>query len=216
MLASDDPHVAGPVFAIDAAFGAMAVQVGAEQWGLAGLTPRECALLCLATDVCTGTLGLPFSLHVEAALRAGVARWEIREAIRYLAPDAGYPMCLAALAPLNEIDATNDHDAGGHGGDRPVHVEAAPPTAAPPGLDAARDADLTFGDYLSLRVGALWRRPGLAPKERSYLSLAVDVCYQTLGAPYRLHVTSAVGSGATAEQLRAVLRFLAEFSGPKA
>lgn len=188
MPASDDPRAGGPVFAIDAAFGAMAVQVGAEQWGLAGLTPRERALLCLATDVCAGTLGLPYGMRVDAALRAGVARWEIREAIRYLARDAGYPACLAALVRLNEIDATITHEGGEPAGDTPVHLGASPPAAGPPGLHAARDADPTFGDFLALRVGALWRRPGLASRERSYLSLAVDVCYQTLGAPYRMHV----------------------------
>ena len=62
---------------------------------------------------------------------------------------------------------------------------------------------------------AIWDRPGLTNKERAYLSLAVDVCEGTLGGPFRMHLDLASASGATREQMRDVLRFLAEFGAPK-
>lgn len=46
MLTPKDPQVSQGVVALDADFGAMAVQVGTETWSIKELSPQDCALLC--------------------------------------------------------------------------------------------------------------------------------------------------------------------------
>jgi alkylhydroperoxidase/carboxymuconolactone decarboxylase family protein YurZ len=87
--APGDPRIIGGIRALDRDFAALAEAVGAAMRSLAGLTPRECTLLCLAADVCNQTLGLPFRMHVEAALASGASRWDLREVLLHLAPEAG-------------------------------------------------------------------------------------------------------------------------------
>ena len=48
------------------------------------------------------------------------------------------------------------------------------------------------------------------------ISLAVDVLYQTLDEPFRAHTDLALHAGASREDVRAVLRFVAEFGLAKA
>jgi alkylhydroperoxidase/carboxymuconolactone decarboxylase family protein YurZ len=76
--------------------------------------------------------------------------------------------------------------------------------------------DAPFADFAIRHTTQVWQRGGLTAWERVYLALAVDVQYQTLGASFHFHIKQAVQSGATREQIKAVLRFLAEFSIPKA
>jgi alkylhydroperoxidase/carboxymuconolactone decarboxylase family protein YurZ len=57
---------------------------------------------------------------------------------------------------------------------------------------------------------------GLSPRERAYLALTADVAQQTLGNSFRLHVRLARESGATPEEIRDVVRFLAECGIAKA
>ena len=99
------------IMAIDPDFGRMAVQVGSEVWGLAELSPKECAFLCLTADVCNQLLDLPFQLHVDMALANGASRAEVKELLLHLAPYAGYPSTLRAMIRLKEIYAVFDQQA---------------------------------------------------------------------------------------------------------
>ena len=58
--------------------------------------------------------------------------------------------------------------------------------------------------------------PGLSTRERAYLALTADVAQQTLGDSYRVHVRLAHESGASPEEIRDVVRFLAECGIAKA
>ena len=58
----------------------------------------------------------------------------------------------------------------------------------------------------------VWSRGILSAKERAYISLAVDVIYQTLGEPFRFHLQQTHQQGVSSDQVKAVIRFLGEFS----
>ena len=58
--------------------------------------------------------------------------------------------------------------------------------------------------------------PGLSARERAYLALAADVAQQTLGDSFGVHVRLARESGANPEEIRDVVRFLAECGIAKA
>lgn len=214
MKGPSDPQVNGGIYALDRDFGALAEAVGTAMWGLAGLTPKECAYLCIASDVCAQTLGLPFQMHVDVALANGADRDAVKEVLIHLAPEAGYVKSLEALVRLRAVYAAFDEQ------DRYRSRSAAPraeeASIAPASVSKAiATLDPSYGDFVAGQMRAIWDRPGLTNKERAYLSLAVDVCEGTLGGPFRMHLDLASASGATREQMRDVLRFLAEFGASK-
>jgi alkylhydroperoxidase/carboxymuconolactone decarboxylase family protein YurZ len=81
-----------------------------------------------------------------------------------------------------------------------------------------RDLDAGFLDYFDLqsrmRAG---HGPGtLSERERGFASLSIDVHYQTLRETFRAHVGRARRGGATREDVRAALRFNAQFGATRA
>ena len=59
--------------------------------------------------------------------------------------------------------------------------------------------------------------PGtLSERERGLVSLSVDVHYQTLADTFRIHVGRALRGGAAPEDVRAALRFNAQFGVTRA
>ena len=215
-LGSAVAELGSRIVELDPEFGRISIGVGQEAWRLPGLSPREKALLCLANDILLQHLGLPLRMHVEMALANAVPRQDLREVVRHLAPYAGYPACVEALVRLAKIEESLDEQ-----GKYPADGNAAYPapqafTFPPAQSDALRCLDAPYADFVVRQAEQVWNRPRLSHLERAYLSLAADVCHQTLDESFRLHVNLALESGASQEQVRAVLRFLAEFGMTKA
>ncbi len=210
MRTPSDPEANQAIIALDPDFGAIAIEVGTETWSLQGLTPRDCAFLCLAADVCNHLFGLPFQLHVEMVLANGGTLQQVKEVLLHLAPHVGYALILQALIRLKEISPTFNQ--GDHGLAQPEVFAVFDASTK----EALSELDTLFADFAIRHTTQVWQRGELTAWERAYLALAVDVQYQTLGASFQFHVKQAVRSGATHEQIKAVLRFLAEFSIPKA
>jgi alkylhydroperoxidase/carboxymuconolactone decarboxylase family protein YurZ len=187
------------VAALDAEFGPMAVAAGGYAMELPGLTIREKCFTWIADDVCSGHLGLPFELHLQVARAAGTTWGELRAVLRHLAPYAGYPAVVEALARL-----------GRYQGDEPDGTPSAAASAGqppePPGVDAE------FGAWAAEQESVRWAASPLTPRERALLCLAVDVLHQTLGAPMRAHVGAALAAGAGRDTLRALLRLMSELA----
>jgi 4-carboxymuconolactone decarboxylase len=204
------------ILELDPEFGRMSIGVGQETWSMPGLSSREKALLCLANDILYQHLGLPLRMHVDMALANAVSRQDLREVVRHMAPYAGYPACVEARVRLAEIEANLEERAK-----HPAGEETAYPAPQPFAFPSAQSAtlrylDAPYADFVVRQAEQVWNRPHLSHLERAYLSLASDVCHQTLDESFRLHVDLALESGASQEQVRAVLRFLAEFSMAKA
>lgn len=204
------------ILKLDPDFGRMSIGVGQDAWSLPGLSPREKAFLCLANDILYQHLGLPLRMHVEMALAYAVPWQDLREVVRHLAPYAGYPACVEALVRLAEIEANLEEQAKYSTGEDIAYPAPQPFTFPSAQSAALRYLDAPYADFVVRQAEQVWNRPHLSHLERAYLSLAADVCHQTLDGSFRLHVDLALKSGASQEQVRAVLRFLAEFSMAKA
>jgi alkylhydroperoxidase/carboxymuconolactone decarboxylase family protein YurZ len=208
MLTPKDPPVSQGVIALDADFGAMAARVGAETWSIEGLSPQDCALLCIVNDVCNRTLSLPFQMHVQLMITNGARFRQIKEILLHLAPHAGFPLVLEALLRLKELQTTlqvDDNDEG-------VSGEAETQSWDEEESSRLLALDENFGRFVMRETNYVWSRGILSAKERVYISLAVDVIYQTLGEPFRFHLQQALQQGVSIDQVKAVIRFLEEFS----
>ncbi|MET8155021.1 carboxymuconolactone decarboxylase family protein [Sphaerisporangium sp. NPDC005289] len=203
------------VKALDAPFAEMSAATDRRMYEeIAELSMREKALLSVVADVCQQTLGLPFELHVAAAARHGVSADDLRELLRFISYDSGYPAALAALARLVEIEREQGlPEPAGEGHELDIEGEGSPIPA--PVRRAVRNLDAPFADYMDLqsRMRAGMRR--LSVRERAFATMTVDVLFQTLEESFRVHVTRALASGATPEDVRAVVRFSAQFGMTK-
>jgi alkylhydroperoxidase/carboxymuconolactone decarboxylase family protein YurZ len=201
-------------------------QMGAASAGHAGsvpeLTDREKVFLYLTADVCQQTLGMPFELHVQRALDHGVSTADIRALLRLISYDTGYHAALAAFERLVEIEAAAGIPAPET---EPLaeNLLATGPDAAEsplPQAVAARLAELDdhFSEYMALQSRMrLPAGPGtLDVRERSFTTMSIDIHYQTLGDTFQIHVTRALRGGATPDDVRAVLRFTAQFGVTRA
>ncbi|GAA2212833.1 carboxymuconolactone decarboxylase family protein [Nonomuraea monospora] len=201
---------------LDAVFDEMAAATDRLLWNeIPELSAREKALLCLTADVCQQTLGLPFAQHVRMAADSGVSADDLRELLRFVAYDSGYPAALSALARLAELE--REHDLPGPTGRG--HEVNADGTGSP--LPAAmRQAvaalDEPFSRYMDLQSRMRGGMRLLSVRERAFVTMTVDVLYQTLEESFRAHLTRALGAGATPEEARAVVRFSARFGMTKA
>jgi 4-carboxymuconolactone decarboxylase len=209
-LASEDR-----VTALDPIFGQMGIEAGRHIWSIPHLTPREKTFLCLVADVCHPHLGLPFELHVGMGMKQGVTKEDFRELLRHLGPYAGYTACAVAFERFLEVakhlrmpePIAPERDEG----------EAALAPGYPTGvLEHLGRLDAPLAEYVAQQAHHVWGRGGLSRRERAIVWLAVDVLYQTLDESFQVHVDLALQSGASREDLRAVVRFLAEFGIPRA
>ena len=205
-----------PLGAIDPEFEKIALETGELTYGLSGTTTREKLLLNLANDVCREHFGLAFRLHVQAALYHGVPFSDVLGVVRFMGPYAGYPAAADALERLGDVGTEIGVDV------RTAAVEAgadassgAPDQRLRPG-EGFDTTDEWLAHFIASRAGRSWAVPGLSARECAYLALTADVAQQTLGDSFRLHVRLARESGAANEDIRDVVRFLAECGIAKA
>ena len=186
------------------------------------LSAREQMFLNLLGHICQSALGLPYELHVRAALRTGLTTEDIRALLRLAGPEIGYSAALGALERLAEIvaamDAPDHPAAGPLPSDLVTTGEDAPPSLLPERIrDHLRDLDPHFADYVELQ--SRMRTPdGLGPltaRERAFTAISIDIYQQTLGDAFRFHVDQALAAGASADDVRAVLRFNAQFGATR-
>jgi alkylhydroperoxidase/carboxymuconolactone decarboxylase family protein YurZ len=182
--------------------------------GIPELSPREKVLLCVVADVCQQTLGAPFEEHVTMARRHGVSGDDLRELLRFISYDSGYPAAAAALDRLVELERKLGLNPTGEGHE--VNADGARSPIPEPMRRAVHDLDAPFGDYMDLQSRMRGGMQLLSARERAYATMTVDVLYQTLEESFRAHATRALASGATPDQARAVVRFSALFGMTRA
>lgn len=195
------------VTALDPEFGRMAEEVRRRAWSLAELTMREKAFVFVAADLCSHNVLFPLETHVITALANGVGIDDMREAIRHLAPYAGYPTAVEALICLVELE--NATAGAGHAptrAQRPSHADLPEQIT-----EEVRRLDDEFAALLEEQFADRWRRGNLTVRERALCTIAADVVNGTLDESFALHVQLALGAGASEEQVRAVLLIVAEY-----
>ncbi|MEZ0109479.1 alkylhydroperoxidase/carboxymuconolactone decarboxylase family protein YurZ [Catenulispora sp. EB89] len=188
-----------PVFAEMAAASFRPTTSGAQ------LPPRERTIVSLVADVCEQILGTPFELHVHAALNAGLDADDLRELLRFVSYDSGYPAALAALERLAEVE--REHGLPGPTGRR--HQVNADGTGSP--MPATLRAEMTaidpgFAEYMDLQSRMRADMSRISIRERALACVTVDVIYQTLEESFRIHVGRALSAGVTPDEVRAAVR----------
>ncbi|MBE1582919.1 carboxymuconolactone decarboxylase family protein [Nonomuraea angiospora] len=201
---------------LDPVFAQMSEATDRKVWEeITELSTREKVLLSLVGDVCQQTLGLPFEAHVTMAYENGLSADDLRELLRFIAYDSGYPAALSALARLVDIEREQGRP-GPTGDGHPIDADGQSSPIPAPTRQAVRNLDPVFADFMDLqsRMRAGMRR--LTGRERAFATMTVDVLFQTLEESFRVHVTRALKAGATPEEVRAVVRFSAQFGLTKA
>ncbi|TCO55901.1 carboxymuconolactone decarboxylase family protein [Actinocrispum wychmicini] len=210
------------VTTLDPVFAQMAGATVDHVWAIAQLTDREKVFLCVVADVCHPSLGLPFELHIRGGLARGVSTGDIRALLRLISYDSGYPAALAAFDRLAEIEAAAGLP---HPDAEPLAAEllhTGPDAAASPLPAPIRaqllDLDAHFTEHFDLqsRLRSVTGPGTLTVRERAFATMSIDVHYQTLEETFRAHVGRALSGGASPEDVRAVLRFNAQFGVTKA
>jgi alkylhydroperoxidase/carboxymuconolactone decarboxylase family protein YurZ len=158
---------------------------------------------------------MPYELHVRAALDNGLDADDLRELLRFISYDSGYPAALAALDRLTDIEREQGLP-GPTGHTHHVNADGSGSPVPAPVRGALRGLDSLFADYVDLQSRMRADMKLLSVRERAFATITVDVLYQTLDESFRVHATRALSAGATPDDLRAVLRFTAQFGMTKA
>ena len=186
-----------------------------EVWSRDGLSPRDHSIVTLAAVIARGEPWM-VGKEVDRALSNGVEPGEISELITHLAFYSGWGNALAAVEPTRAIFADR-----GIGQDQlpnatvdllPLDEEA----------EAQRDARVTemFGDVSPGVVAyttdplflELWRRPGLAPRDRSLVTVSALVAVGQ-SEQMTFHLNRAMDNGLTQAEAGEMLTQLAFYAG---
>lgn len=186
-----------------------------EIWNRPALGPRDRSLVTLAAMIARGQ-GAALGQEADRALHNGLQPRELSETITHLAYYSGWINALAAIAPVEAV-----FEARGIG---PADVTAGADTPLP--LDEAAEVlraqrvGEQFGAVAPALVGYttdylfkdLWLRPGLAPRDRSLVTVAALVASGQV-AQVTYHLNRAMDSGLTQVQAAEVITHLAFYAG---
>jgi alkylhydroperoxidase/carboxymuconolactone decarboxylase family protein YurZ len=210
------------VASLDPLFAQMGTATARHSWAVPELTDREKVFLAVTADICQSAFGQPFQMHVTRGLRLGVSTADIRALIRLISYDTGYHAAAAAIERLVEIEAA----AGITAPETPLLddalVSTGPDAAQSPLPEPIRaqllELDAHFTEHFELQSRMrLPSGPGtLSVRERAFSTMSIDIHYQTLDETFQIHVSRALGGGASPEDVRAVLRFSAQWGVTRA
>ena len=183
-----------------------------EVWRREGISLRDRSLVTLSALIANGRAA-QLRGHLGRGLDNGLTPAEISEIVAHLAFYAGWPVAISALP---EVKAVFDQ--------RGLRVPAATAERLP--LDEASEARRRASVQASAGAVAppladltnrvlfddLWRRPGLAPRDRSLVTVAALIANgQTEQMPF--HVNRAMDTGLTEAQLSEVVTHLGFYAG---
>jgi 4-carboxymuconolactone decarboxylase len=184
-------------------------------WNRPGLDKRDRSLITIAALIARGQAPA-LSYYADKAVQSGVKPSEISETITHLAYYSGWGNAMAAIPPVGEVFAKH-----GIGMDQLPNEDAAPLP-----LDEAAEAKRAthvagqFGDVAPGLVeyttdylfNDLWLRPGLAPRDRSLITVAALIASGQV-AQITFHLGRAMDNGLTQGQAAEVITHLAFYAG---
>jgi 4-carboxymuconolactone decarboxylase len=186
-----------------------------DVWNRPGLSRRDRSLVTLAALI-TRNQTLPLNYYFGQALDNGVKPVELSELITHLAFYSGWANAFAAVVPARDVFAqrhigTDQLPAASvpllplneaAEADRATRVQE---SAGPVSPSLVKDtADLLFKD--------LWLRPGLAPRDRSLVTVSALIASgQVAQIPY--HLNRAMDNGLTQAEASEVISHLAFYAG---
>jgi 4-carboxymuconolactone decarboxylase len=185
-----------------------------EVWKRPGLNTRDRSIVTVAALIARNqTIELPYYLNL--ALDNGVKPSEISEIITHLAFYSGWPNAMSAVAAAKDVFAAREISA-----DQFSVTSSALPIDEAAEADRATRVGQQFGaafpgivQYTTdILFRDLWLRPGLAPRDRSLVTVAALIAAgQVAQMPY--HLNRAMDNGLTQEQAGEVITHLAFYVG---
>ena len=186
-----------------------------QVWQRPGLSPRDRSIVTVAVLVARNQGGeLPF--HFRRALDNGVQPAELSEIVTHLAFYSGWGNATAADRLLGEVFAERKIDATRLPGAKvaPLPLDQAAEAAR------AKSVDENFGTtapgVVQYTTDALfrdlWLRPGLAPRDRSLVTVSALVAGGQV-AQVTYHLNRAMDNGLTEAQASEALTQLAFYAG---
>ncbi|WP_019926317.1 carboxymuconolactone decarboxylase family protein [Nocardia sp. BMG111209] len=186
-----------------------------EVWKRPELSPRDRSLITVSALIARNHLA-DLSYHIYWALDNGITPAELSETVTHLAFYAGWADALASVPTIKKVF---DHRGIGREQLPPVDEELLPQDA---GAEARRAAEVerNFGatapgvvQYTTQLVfGDLWLRPGLAPRDRSLVTVAALVATGHV-EQIAFHLERALDAGLTGTEAAETLTHLAFYVG---
>ena len=186
-----------------------------DLWNRPGLSQRDRSVVTVSALIANNqTLEMPY--YMNKALDHGVTAAELSETITHLAFYSGWPNAMVAVTAAKEV-----FDSRGIDGEQ---LPEATPTPLP--LDEAAEAQresTNRENYGQVAPGVLqyttdvvfrdlWLRPGLAPRDRSLVTVSALVATGQ-AAQITYHLNRAMDNGLTQEQASEALSQLAFYAG---
>ncbi|CAM3283715.1 4-carboxymuconolactone decarboxylase [Pseudomonas floridensis] len=186
-----------------------------EVWKRPGLSPRDRSLVTLAVLIARGQT-VEMAYHFNRALDNGVTPLELSETINHLAYYAGWGNATATLLIARDVFAARGISA----------EQLAPVSMVPLPLDEAAEqarvanVDKNVGpvapglvEYTTRALFRdLWLRPGLAPRDRSLITVSSLVASGQV-AQVTYHLNRAMDNGLTQSEASEMLTQLAFYAG---
>lgn len=186
-----------------------------DLWKRPALSPRDRSIVTLAALIARNqTIELPF--YLTLALDSGVKASEISEIITHLAFYTGWANAVAAIPITKQVFT-----------ERKIGADQLPAASAPQlAIDEAAEAQRTarveqqFGSVApglvqyttDVLFRDLWLRPGLAPRDRSLVTVSALVATGQV-AQITYHLNRAMDNGLTQAQAGEALTHLAFYAG---
>jgi 4-carboxymuconolactone decarboxylase len=184
-------------------------------WKRPGLSPRDRSIVTIAA-VITRNQGILLPEQLNLALDNGVKPAEISEIVTHLAFYAGWGNAMAATAITKEVFA-----ARGIGADQlpkaavdflPLDEKAEADRAARVAQGTGPASPGLVRDTTDVLFRDLWLRPGLAPRDRSLVTVSALISAgQVEQIPY--HLNRAMDNGLTRAEASEVISHLAYYAG---
>ncbi len=186
-----------------------------EVWKRPDLSPRDRSLVTIAAMIARGEAPA-LTYYADQAIENGVKPAEISETITHLAYYSGWGRAMAAIGPVGEVFRKR-----GIGADQ-LPDETAPQLPIDAAAEAKRAASVgeQFDSVAPGLVGYttdylfkdLWLRPGLAPRDRSLITVAALIASgQSAQIPF--HLGRAMDNGLTETEAAEVITHLAFYAG---
>src|SRR3954467_2913474 len=186
-----------------------------DVWNRPGLSKRDRSLVTIAVLIARNQ-SMPLTYYIGQALDNGVKPSEISEIITHLAFYSGWANAFAAIGPARDVFAQR-----GIGPD-----QMAPVTGPKLPLNEAQEADRAtrvqesagpispslVNDTTNMLFRGLWLRPGLAPRDRSLITVSSLIASGQTGQ-VGYHLGRAMNNGLTKEQASEVISHVAFYAG---
>jgi 4-carboxymuconolactone decarboxylase len=204
------------IIAVSPALGRFTTEiVQGDLWKRTDLSPRDRSIVTLAVLIARGDT-VPLQFAVEIALEHGVKPGEVSEIITHLAFYSGWGRAMSAVPIAKRVFDIR--------GIRPERLPATQGELLP--LDEAAEAKRATqveGDFGTIAPGVvhyttelvfrdLWLRPGLAPRDRSLVTVSALIATGQ-GAQLPFHLNKAMDGGLTRAQVGEVLTTAAFYAG---